>query len=83
MTQQQFIDWLNDYLAKCEKEQISLIKEKLALVNARAIGYNYISMLDKEKTSVAGEKLNWTVDNTNGTFSTEHIDTLTGHDPHL
>lgn len=80
MTHEEFVLWLNDYLAKCEKEQISLIKEKLSLVNARSIGYNYISMLDKEKTSVAGEKLEWTVNNTNGTFSTEYIDTLTGHD---
>jgi hypothetical protein len=41
-----------------------------------------MSMLDKEKTSIAAEKLNWSVSNTNGTYSTQLIDTFTDSDPH-
>ncbi len=81
MTQDEFINWLQKYLEQCEKEQITLIKEKLALVNAKSIGYNYSAMLDKQKTSIAGEKLNWSVDNNNGTYSTQYVDTFTDSDP--
>lgn len=82
MTQQEFIDWLNKYLDQCERDQVALIKEKLALVNARSIGYNYASLLDKNKTSIAGEQLSWSVDTNNGTYSTTHIDTFTDSDSH-
>lgn len=82
MTQEQFIEWLVKYLDQCEKDQISLIKEKLNLVQLNNVGYNYWSNVDPNKASIAGDKLNFTVKNTNGTYSTNHIDTFTDSDPH-
>jgi hypothetical protein len=82
MTPEQFIEWLTRYLDQCEKDQISLIREKLNLVQSNNIGYNYWSSVNLNKASIAGEKLSWSIDNTNGTYSTNHIDTFTDSEPH-
>lgn len=82
MTQEQFIEWLVEYLDRSEKDQVALIREKLNLVKLNNIGYNYMSNIDPNKSSIAGEKLSWSINNTNGTYSTQHIDTFTDSEPH-
>jgi len=82
MTQEQFIQWLTKYLDQCEKDQIALIREKLNLVQLNNVGYNYLSNIDPNKSSIAGEKLSWSIENNNGTYSTSHIDTFTDSEPH-
>lgn len=59
MTQEQFVDWLKKYLAQCEKDQITLIKEKLSLVTTNVNDDNYTSTLDNNKTSVSDKYFNW------------------------
>jgi hypothetical protein len=75
MTKEDFITWLRMYLDKRQIEDIALIREKLSLVNAKEIGYNYWSNIDPKRTSLAGEKLSYTVDATiSDTFTVSNPD---------
>jgi len=75
MTKDDFINWLRTHLVKKHVDDIALIKEKLLLVNAEEMGYNYWSDKDPEKTSLAGVKLSYTVNATDSdTFTTGNLE---------
>ena len=75
MTRDNFINWLRTHLVKKQVDNIALIKEKLLLVDAEEMGYNYWSNVDPNKTSLAGEKLSYTVNATDSdTFTTGNLE---------
>ena len=69
MTKDEFVSWLKGYLQRCETEQIETIKEKLGLVDIDESTYNYWSHVNTKNTSLAGTKLNFTINATNGSIS--------------